>query len=267
MLDVPPDLLAITAETRARLAGFPCASPTLLGAYDGYGLVQTGTTLSLVVRQDAPSAFAPLIDHTRLVAATTATDIDRLTNEAATHGFASVCVSPFWVERAASALAGTRIRVGTVVGFPLGASTTRSKAFETAEAVASGANEIDVVIALGAVKAGDWNTVLDDLRAVRSAAEEATMKVILETCLLSDEEKRRACNIAREANANFVKTSTGFASAGATVEDVALLRHTVGFDLGVKASGGIRTTRQALDLIFAGASRLGLSGSVGVISP
>ena len=209
--------------------------------------------------------LARMIDHTLLKPDASRSEIERLCDEAREHGFFTVCVNPAWAPLCRERLAGAPVRICTVVGFPLGASRSLAKAFETRDAVAAGADEIDMVLAVGLLKSGDLKGVLEDLRAVRAAAEGRVLKVILETALLTRDEKVTACLLAKEAAADFVKTSTGFASGGATVEDVQLLRRTVGTALGVKASGGIRTAEQARALVAAGASRLGASASIALV--
>ncbi len=215
-----------------------------------------------------PSEVARLIDHTLLRPDAKYAEIVRLCEEAKTHLFASVCVNPFWVAAAHAALAGTPVKVCTVVGFPLGANLTATKTDETRLALAEGAQEIDMVMNIGALKSGVEQVVESDIRAVAAAAHHggAILKVILETALLTDPEKELACRIAVAAGADFVKTSTGFAKGGATPEDVALLRRSVGPALGVKASGGIRTLEDAFRMIASGASRLGASSSVALVS-
>lgn len=202
------------------------------------------------------------IEHTLLAATATPDAIEVLCGEALAHGFAGVCVNPIHVPRCRAALGAGRVRVVTVVGFPLGASATRCKAFETEAAVADGADELDVVMQLGAARAGDWLTVERDLRAVVQAAQGRAVKLILETGALLDAEKARACEVALQAGAAFVKTSTGYGPGGATVEDVRLMKRVVGDRLAVKASGGVRSAVQAQALLAAGASRLGTSAGV-----
>ncbi|HEY2028213.1 MAG TPA: deoxyribose-phosphate aldolase [Myxococcales bacterium] len=204
--------------------------------------------------------LAPYLDHTLLKPDATPEQVERLCDEARVHGFAGVCVNGVHVERAVRLLPG---KVFAVVGFPLGAMTSRAKAWEARELVAAGASEIDMVLPVGLLKAGVLAAVERDIRGVVEA--NAPVKVILETCLLTRAEKIAACRIAQEAGAAFVKTSTGFGPGGATVEDVALLRETVGSRMGVKASGGIRTASDALRMIEAGASRLGTSASVAIV--
>jgi deoxyribose-phosphate aldolase len=206
------------------------------------------------------AGLAPYLDHTLLKADATPAQIRILCEEARVHGFAGVCVNGVHVELAAQLLPG---KVFAVAGFPLGAMTARAKAWEARQLVAAGASEIDMVLAVGLLKAGELSAVEREIRGVVDAG--APVKVILETCLLTRDEKIAACRIAKEAGARFVKTSTGFGAAGATIEDVALLRETVGDGMGVKASGGIRTARDAARMIAAGASRLGTSASVAIV--
>ncbi|MEK3893975.1 deoxyribose-phosphate aldolase [Bacillus sp. FSL W7-1354] len=211
--------------------------------------------------------IANLIDHTALKPHTQKSEIEKLIEEAKTHQFASVCVNPTWVEFAAKELKGTEIDVCTVIGFPLGANTTETKAFETKDAIAKGATEVDMVINIAALKDGDDDFVEADIRGVVETAKgKALVKVIIETCLLTDEEKERACRLAVAAGADFVKTSTGFSTGGATAEDIALMRKTVGPDIGVKASGGIRTKEDVESMISAGATRIGASAGVSIVS-
>lgn len=214
---------------------------------------------------EAGQGLAGLIDHTILKPECTGADIDRVCREAVHYGFAAVCVNPVWISRCASACSESGVRVAAVVGFPLGAATTRSKAAEAAEAVSLGADEIDMVLQVGWLKAGDVRAVQEDIRHVVEAADRP-VKVILETGLLAEEEKRTACRTAVAGGAAFVKTSTGFLGPGATVEDIRLMRSVVGKEIGVKASGGIRTTAQALAMVEAGANRLGTSGSVAIVT-
>lgn len=188
------------------------------------------------------SQLAKMIDHTLLRADATQSEMAKLTEEAKQYLFASVCVNPGWVAYAAEQLQGTGVDICTVIGFPLGASTSETKAFETKDAIAKGATEVDMVINISALKDGKDDVVEQDIRAVvEAAAGKALVKVIIETCLLTDEEKVRACQAAVKAGADFVKTSTGFSTGGATPEDIALMRRTVGPNVGVKASGGVRS--------------------------
>lgn len=209
--------------------------------------------------------LASYIDHTLLKPEASREQIRAVCNEAKQYHFASVCVNSCWVPLIAEELKGSGVSVCCVIGFPLGASLSSVKAFEAREAVAAGVQEIDMVINVGAVKSGGWELVKEDIAAVNAAKGTAKLKVIIETCLLTDEEKVRVCQIAKEAGADFVKTSTGFSTGGATVHDVELMRRTVGPEMGVKASGGIRTLEDALAMIEAGASRLGASAGVKII--
>ena len=205
------------------------------------------------------------IDHTLLKPDASQEQIETLIEEAKKYDFASVCVNPTWVNFAAQALKATDVKVCTVIGFPLGANTPELKAFETSDAIQNGANEIDMVINIGALKSRNFDLVERDIRAVVEAAKGTLVKVIIETCLLTDEEKVKACQIAQKAGADFVKTSTGFSTGGATVTDVALMRKTVGPDMGVKASGGARSYEDALAFIKAGATRIGASSGVAIM--
>lgn len=206
-------------------------------------------------------------DHTLLKADATTDQIDELCREALAHDFYSVCVNSCNVAQCADALKGSDVKIAAVVGFPLGACTTATKAFETEEACRDGAYEIDMVINIGALKEGGEEFVYEDIKAVVDAAAKygAIVKVIIETCLLTDEEKVTACRLAKEAGAAFVKTSTGFSTGGATAEDVALMRKTVGADMQVKASGGIRDYETVIAMIEAGADRIGASASVKIM--
>ncbi|WP_366296599.1 deoxyribose-phosphate aldolase [Paenibacillus sp. AN1007] len=206
-----------------------------------------------------------MIDHTLLRADATRNELTKLTEEAKEYQFASVCVNPGWVSYAAEQLKGTGVDICTVIGFPLGASTSETKAFETKDAIAKGATEVDMVINIGALKDGNDDAVEQDIRAVVEAAAGTLVKVIIETCLLTDDEKVRACQAAVRAGANFVKTSTGFSTGGATPEDIALMRRTVGPDIGVKASGGVRSLEDMQKMIEAGATRIGASSGVKIM--
>lgn len=207
------------------------------------------------------------IDHTLLKADATEEQIKVLCEEAAAHHFMSVCVNPTWVKKAAAYLNDSDVEVCTVIGFPLGATTSEVKAFEAKNAIQNGATEVDMVINIGALKDKDDAAVERDIEGVVKAAEgKALTKVIIETSLLSDEEKVRACEIAKKAGADFVKTSTGFSTGGATVADIKLMRSAVGPDLGVKASGGVRTAQDAADFIKAGATRLGSSNGIALLN-
>ncbi|MCY9137095.1 deoxyribose-phosphate aldolase [Peribacillus frigoritolerans] len=209
---------------------------------------------------------AGLIDHTLLKADATKGQIKVLCEEAREYNFASVCVNPTWVKYASELLEGSEVKVCTVIGFPLGATTPETKAFETKNAIANGAHEVDMVINIGALKDKDDELVERDIRAVVAASTgKALSKVIIETSLLTDEEKVRACELAVKAGTDYVKTSTGFSTGGATVEDIALMRKTVGPDIGVKASGGVRNTSDAQNVIEAGATRIGASAGVSIV--
>jgi len=212
-----------------------------------------------------PAALARFIDHTLIRADATIQDIEKLCAEAREHKFHSISVNGSWVVAACHFLEGSEVKVGCAVGFPLGAMSGDVKRFETEAAIDDGAHEIDVVLNLGRLKGGDDKYILRELRDVVEAADERTVKVILETCLLTREEKIRACKLVVESGAHFVKTSTGFSASGTTLEDVKLLRETVGPKFGVKASGGIRDARNALAMIAAGATRLGASASVAIV--
>jgi deoxyribose-phosphate aldolase len=219
----------------------------------------TDTTISA-------AQMAKYIDHTLLKPEVTINAVAKLCAEAIAYGFKAVCVNSGHVAYAAGKLQGTAVEVCSVVGFPLGAMQTRAKAFEAENAVAEGAAEIDMVLNIGALKGGDRKIVEADIKAVRQAAERPiVLKVIIETCLLTTAEKIQACQISQNAGADFVKTSTGFLSGGATLEDVALIRETVGQQMGVKASGGIRDWPTAAAMISAGASRIGTSSGIAIV--
>ncbi|TYR81786.1 deoxyribose-phosphate aldolase [Priestia megaterium] len=207
-----------------------------------------------------------IIDHTLLKANTTEEQITVLAQEAKQYSFASVCVNPTWVKKAAELLKDApEVKVCTVIGFPLGATTSDVKAFETINAIENGADEVDMVINIGALKDKQYDLVEKDIKSVVEAAKgKALVKVIIETCLLTDEEKVKACELSKKAGADFVKTSTGFSTGGATVEDVALMRKTVGPEMGVKASGGVRGLEDAKAMIEAGATRIGASSGVSI---
>lgn len=206
-----------------------------------------------------------MIDHTLLKPEATKEMIENLCKEAKEYDFKSVCVNPYWVSTAYEELRDSDVLVCTVVGFPLGSTTKETKFFETDFAVQEGADEIDMVINVGALKSKQYDVVLEDIKSVVQAANGRTVKVIIETCLLSDEEKVKACELSMEAGANFVKTSTGFSTAGAKVEDIELMKSIVGDNLEVKASGGIRDLDTALKMIEAGATRLGVSAGVQIV--
>lgn len=206
------------------------------------------------------------IDHTILKPEATSKDIRQLCSEAAEHQFAAVCVNPCYVELAAHLLKGTKVKVATVVGFPLGANLSLVKAFEAKQAILQGADEIDMVINIGAAKAGLWDAVLTDIKQVVAAAAGCTVKVIVETALLSEDEKKQVCQIVLVSGAHYIKTSTGFSTGGATASDIQLFKAIVGDKIGIKASGGIRTYEDAAAMIEAGATRLGTSGGVKISS-
>ncbi len=212
--------------------------------------------------------LARMIDHTLLKANATEAEILKLAEEAKEYKFASVCVNPTWVQKAAEILKDAEeVKVCTVIGFPLGATTSETKAFETKNAIENGATEVDMVINIGALKDKQYDLVEKDIKAVVDAAKgKALTKVIIETCLLNDEEKEIACKLSVKAGADFVKTSTGFSTGGATVEDIALMRKTVGPDVGVKASGGVRSLEDAQNMIEAGATRIGASSGVAIVN-
>ncbi len=210
--------------------------------------------------------LAKWIDHTLLKPEATQADIEKICKEANEHHFASVCINPTWVPLAYKMMRGGPSKVCTVIGFPLGATFPEVKARETERAIEEGADEVDMVVNIGALKSGDYDLVERDIRAVVRAAGRRVVKVILETCLLTDEEKVKACAIAQHAGANFVKTSTGFSKGGATVTDVALMRKVVGASMGVKASGGVHSYEEACKMVEAGATRIGASASVAIIA-
>ncbi len=207
-----------------------------------------------------------LFDHTILKADATKEAVKKVCREAAEYGFMSVCVNGFYTSFVREQLKGSGVKVCTVVGFPLGQMSTRAKAAEARIAVEDGADEIDMVINVGALKDGDYETVREDIRQVKEACKDALLKVIIETCLLTQDEKRKACELAKEAGADFVKTSTGFSAGGATQEDVSLMRSIVGDSMGVKASGGIPDRQTAEKMLKAGASRLGTSATTAICS-
>ncbi|HEY8363456.1 MAG TPA: deoxyribose-phosphate aldolase [Tissierellaceae bacterium] len=208
------------------------------------------------------SEVLSLIDHTLLKPDATSSMIESLCREAIENNFYAVCVNPCFVKFAKDLLKGSNVKVATVIGFPLGANTKEVKAFETEDAIKNGADEVDMVINIGALKNKDYDLVKEDIKSVVEAAKGKIVKVIIETCLLTDDEKKKACELALEAGAHFVKTSTGFSSGGATVEDVKLMKSVVGDKMGIKASGGIRDLETARKMIEAGATRLGTSSGV-----
>ena len=210
--------------------------------------------------------IAAMIDHTLLKPEAIPAQIEKLCAEAAEYHFASVCVNPVYIPLAARLLKGTGVKVCCVVGFPFGAIAPEQKAAEAASCAAMGAEELDMVIHVGAAKAGDWALVQRDIEGVVKAAAGHTVKVIIETCLLTDEEKVKACEAAKAAGAHFVKTSTGFSTGGATTHDIALMRKTVGPEMGVKASGGIRDYETAMAMIEAGANRIGASAGIAIVA-
>ena len=209
--------------------------------------------------------IASYIDHTVLAADAVKSKVEQICLEAKEHHFASVCINSCWVPMAAEILKGTGVNVCTVVGFPLGAMSTRAKAYEAKVAVEEGATEVDMVINIGALKSGMYKEVEDDIRACKEACGDKVLKVIIETCLLTESEKVMACELSEKAGADFVKTSTGFSKAGATVEDVALMRRTVSDKVKVKAAGGIRNYETAKAMIDAGADRLGCSAGIAIV--
>jgi deoxyribose-phosphate aldolase len=272
------EVLAAMAEEEARSVmpeGFQCKFDCTdqlcvrmctdrMGNVVSAGAERLSSTLG-VIPQDMN--LAKMIDHTLLKPDATQQEIAQLCFEARKYGFASVCVNPTWVPLCAQLLKGASVKVCTVIGFPLGATSSEAKAFETKTAIEQGATEIDMVINIGALKARDLETVARDIRGVVNAAhaKNIIVKVIIETALLTDEEKTIASLISKEAGADFVKTSTGFAGGGATVHDVELMRKTVGPQMGVKASGGVRTYEDAANMIKAGATRIGASAGVKII--
>lgn len=222
---------------------------------------------NIVSNIHSPSDIARYIDHTLLKPEAKEEEIKKLCEEAIQYGFCAVCVNSSWTDYCAKKLRGTKVKVCTVVGFPLGATDYRTKAYETRNAIENGADEIDMVINVGALKNGDLKTVEADLRAVLTACRKTTTtKAIIETCLLSDDEKVIASQFVEKVGYDFVKTSTGFSTAGATAQDVVLIRRTIGKKMGIKAAGGIRTYEDALLMIRSGASRLGCSSSVKIVS-
>ena len=262
------DPLTLASEIIQRLSEVPNPVRTQLLAWAGdQAVLRDGDGVRVVSAAEVPEGLdlSPLIDHTLLRADARRDEIEQLCDEARRHGFASVCVNALWVELCAQRLQGSPVRVCTVVGFPLGAALPQIKVQEAREAYRLGARDIDMVLAVGLVKSGDWRGVRQDLAAVRSAVPDACVKLILETCLLTDEEKRVACDLALDEGLDFVKTSTGFSKDGATESDVRLMRQAVGDRAGVKASGGIRTYADALCMVKAGATRLGLSSSLAVV--
>jgi len=237
--------------------------PWSVRAMEGAGAMRVGAMAGIGA---VPGDMAKLIDHTLLKPEATRDEIVKLCEEARKHRFASVCVNTTWVPLCKSLLSGTDVMVCAVVGFPLGAMTPNAKAYEAREAVRQGAKEIDMVINIGALKSGDYETVFEDICKVVKSAAPAGVKVILETSALDTEQKIIGCTLSKLAGAAFVKTSTGFGKGGATVEDVALMRRVVGGDIGVKASGGVRTAEDVLKMAQAGANRVGASASVAIVT-
>jgi deoxyribose-phosphate aldolase len=260
------ELVAAGAVAPARCAchgyTFECCPDRVQGVFDA-----GASRLGLHATEGGEDSVASAIDHTLLKPDATAEDIDTLCREAAEWKFATVCVNPTWVARAATRLRGTGVGVCSVVGFPLGATTPDVKQYETRRAIFDGATEIDMVLNVGALKSGEVRLVADDIRAVVAACaeREVTSKVILETALLTDEEKVTACTLAKAAGADFVKTSTGFGPGGATAADVALMRRVVGAGMGVKAAGGVRDLQQVRAMVAAGATRIGASAGVRIV--
>ena len=218
------------------------------------------------IRRSSPGEMAKFIDHTLLKPEASWEEIRQLCEEAKVHSFVTVCINPFWVSECCRILERSDSKVCTVTGFPLGACTTGTKVKEAGQSVENGAREVDMVMNIGALKSGRYELVENDIRSVVGAIEGITVKVILETCLLTDEEKIIACILSQRAGAKFVKTSTGFNKAGATSRDVALMRNVVGDSLGVKASGGIRTYEDACKMIQSGANRIGTSSGVSIVT-
>ncbi len=242
---------------------FSCANHDSCGTVSS---VKSGAARIAPDRLRTSQDIAPFIDHTLLKAEATRDEVLKLCDEAKKYGFATVCVNSINVGTAARALAGTSVLPIAVVGFPLGAMLPTAKAFETREAVRCGAKEIDMVLNIGALKSRDYALVLSDIQAVVNAAKPVPVKVILETSQLTNEEKIIGCALSKAAGAAFVKTSTGFSGGGATAEDIALMRKVVGDDVGVKASGGVRSTEDAMKMFAAGANRIGASASIAIIS-
>ncbi|MBR3632816.1 MAG: deoxyribose-phosphate aldolase [Elusimicrobiaceae bacterium] len=209
--------------------------------------------------------LAKYIDHTLLKPQASQADMEKLCQEARQYGFFSVCVNPYWVPFCKAQLAGSDVKVCTVIGFPLGATPTEVKVFEAKKALADGADELDMVVNLGAIKSANWDYVLSDIKAIRQAGENFTLKVIIETSVLTDEEKVKVCQLSDQAGADFVKTSTGFTGGGATAADVALMKKSVRPQVQVKASGGVRTREDFDAMVAAGATRIGASAGVKII--
>ena len=228
------------------------------------GASRVSATLGVV---NVPADVAPYIDHTLLKPDASRAEIEQLCDEASKYRFCSVCVNPYWVPLCAKLLRGKSVKVCNVIGFPLGATDSRTKAFEARNAIEMGAQEVDMVINVGALKSRDLRAVEEDIRSVVRASRSTTVvKVIIETCLLTDEEKVLACELSKKAGAHFVKTSTGFSKGGATAKDIALMRRVVGPGMGVKASGGVRTYEDAKTMIDSGATRVGASASIKIVT-
>ncbi|MFV0246648.1 MAG: deoxyribose-phosphate aldolase [Mycoplasmatales bacterium] len=206
------------------------------------------------------------IDHTILKADASLSDVDNIIKEAKQYDFASVCINPSWVKHTANALQGTDVLTCTVIGFPLGANTTEVKVLETKDAINNGAQEIDMVINIAKLKDQDYDYVLNEIKQIKEACQDKVLKVIIETCLLTNEEKTKACELIIEAKADFVKTSTGFSTGGATLEDIQLFKSVVKEDVNIKASGGVKTYQDAINMIEAGANRIGTSGGVNLVT-
>jgi deoxyribose-phosphate aldolase len=248
MIDIDSIVKEVSREVYNNLAG---KGESLSGASDEY----------------SPASMAKYVDHTILAANSSKDAVQKVCDEARKYKFASVCVNGYNTKFVAQQLEGSGVKTCTVVGFPLGAMSPKAKAEETSLVIIDGATEVDMVVNIGAIKSGDWKLVFDDIEGVvRAARGKAIVKVIIETCLLTDEEKVKACAVSKLAGADFVKTSTGFSTGGATEDDVSLMRKTVGPDLGVKASGGVRSYEDAVKMIKAGATRLGTSSGVAIVS-
>jgi deoxyribose-phosphate aldolase len=237
--------------------------PDFIESLVSNGVCRISTQLGI---GEVEAKIGHMIDHTLLKPEATEDQVRQLCQEAASYCFASVCINPVWIELCAKLLRRSGVKVCTVIGFPLGADTSETKAYETRDAIGKGANEVDMVVNVGLIKSREYKRVKDDIRAVvRATRPNILVKVILETCLLTDEEKVKACELAVEAGADFVKTSTGFSTGGATVEDIALMRKVVGPEIGVKASGGVRSFEDAEAMVKAGATRLGASAGLKIV--
>jgi deoxyribose-phosphate aldolase len=256
-IDIEKIVSQVVEKVTKRLESAPSAKPE---ATRSNGVSRTNRAMEI------DRVLAKKIDHTLLKPEATQDELKKVCNEAMRYGFATVCVNSANIPFVAKSLKGSDVKPIAVVGFPIGAMSTQAKVGETKEAVQNGAQEIDMVINIGALKSHDYQTVYEDIKAVVSASKPYIVKVILETALLSEEEKIAACAISKKANAGFVKTSTGFSKGGATVNDIRLMRQVVGPDMGVKASGGVRTTEDALAMIAAGATRIGASSSIAIVT-